>query len=277
MTAGADGNPTSSVYLYEPFGQPSSSVTFGTNSNPANSTNQSMGWAANPTRKVEGLFTVAIIQMGARVYLPSLARFLQVDPVEGGTANGYVYVGDPINGNDYTGRCWSHFGWFCSAAHSASNAVKGLASKVGRKISSFFTPSDSETLTRVVPDSGLYVKGAGSSAFETAQSVAYGSNAVKSSGIYRYTDNNGRTYTGMTSRTIATRTQEHIRDGDISPTTEVEYISMPGASKLELRIAEQNNINLSGGVDGFDIGNKVNSIKEDDWFEFDIDPPLPIE
>ncbi len=115
ITANEYGAPTSSVYLFEPFGQASSSSTFGTNSSPANATDQSMGWAANPTRKVAGAFTIPIIQMGARVYLPTAGRFLQVDPIEGGTANAYVYAGDPINANDYTGKatCSQLIGAIC--------------------------------------------------------------------------------------------------------------------------------------------------------------------
>jgi len=105
MTVGADGIPTSSVFLYEPFGQAAPSTTFGTNSNPVNATDESMGWAANPTRKVAGAFTIPIIQMGARVYLPTAGRFLQVDPIEGGTHNAYVYVTDPVNWHDYSGLC----------------------------------------------------------------------------------------------------------------------------------------------------------------------------
>ena len=45
-----------------------------------------------------------IIQMGARVYIPVLGRFLQVDPVEGGGDNTYAYVNDPVNSDDLDGQ-----------------------------------------------------------------------------------------------------------------------------------------------------------------------------
>lgn len=73
-----------------------------------------MGWASHPSRKDQSTttdssgnttqqFTLPILQMGARVYIPTLGRFLQVDPIEGGTLNAYVYAHDPVNGEDYSG------------------------------------------------------------------------------------------------------------------------------------------------------------------------------
>jgi RHS repeat-associated protein len=56
-----------------------------------------------------------MVQMGARQYSPILARFLSVDPVEGGSANDYEYaMGDCVNNEDLDGRmvkfkwprCW---------------------------------------------------------------------------------------------------------------------------------------------------------------------------
>jgi RHS repeat-associated protein len=45
-----------------------------------------------------------VITMGARSYVPQLGRFLQPDPVPGGSANAYSYTfGDPVNSTDPTG------------------------------------------------------------------------------------------------------------------------------------------------------------------------------
>jgi uncharacterized protein RhaS with RHS repeats len=42
--------------------------------------------------------------MGARSYVPQLGRFLQPDPMAGGSANAYSYTfGDPVNTTDPTG------------------------------------------------------------------------------------------------------------------------------------------------------------------------------
>ena len=45
-----------------------------------------------------------VTAMGARSYVPQLGRFLQTDPVPGGSANAYAYTnGNPVNETDLTG------------------------------------------------------------------------------------------------------------------------------------------------------------------------------
>ncbi len=61
-------------------------------------------WEAVTGNETEALRTTYQL-MGARVYIPALGRFAQLDPKVGGSANGYDYVNqDPVNASDPSGN-----------------------------------------------------------------------------------------------------------------------------------------------------------------------------
>ncbi len=85
---------TTAAHSYDPFGAPLDTV-------PTNTTTHRYVGSAN-----KNLDTASnLILMGARPYDPGLGRFLETDPVDGGSCNTYDYVcQDPINGFDLDGR-----------------------------------------------------------------------------------------------------------------------------------------------------------------------------
>ena len=92
------GSGPASSYAYDAFGNTLPGSTL-----PANADEGSLGWAGKYGKIAETTFLLKPIQMGARVYFSTLGRFAQIDPIEGGTPNSYVYVLDSVNGNDYSG------------------------------------------------------------------------------------------------------------------------------------------------------------------------------
>lgn len=107
-TAGADGLKQGATATYDPFGNQIGGAL------PDNTLgNLDYAWLGQHQRPLEhegGL--QPIIEMGARQYSPLLGRFIEVDPVDGGSANDYDYVnGDPVNNFDLAGRCNSVAPW----------------------------------------------------------------------------------------------------------------------------------------------------------------------
>lgn len=116
-------------FTYDPFGNILGST-------PTNSQAGVLGWAGEFQKNTETTFNIDPMQMGARVYFPTLGRFAQVDPVEGGTLNSYVYAGDPVNSQDYSGRCVGSFSMFmplCAAVLTMVNSATGGISAIKQR------------------------------------------------------------------------------------------------------------------------------------------------
>lgn len=114
------------------------------------------------------------VNMGARLYSPSLGRFLSVDPIKGGCANDYMYVrGDPSFETDTSGQGACAFGHNPNGSCRGSRAVRGLfcPGKVAVSYANFFDPS----LGSALYDLGAFTSLAGGLTFYIGGGTVMGS------------------------------------------------------------------------------------------------------
>ena len=120
ITLDDSGARVGEISMFTPFGERLAGVTT------VDSTRPDLTWRASEGNETMAL-ALPVVAMGARVYVPALGRFIQVDPVVGGSANSYDYANqDPTSFSDPSGNAPEGRDWIGLGLVAVGSAVVSL-------------------------------------------------------------------------------------------------------------------------------------------------------
>ncbi len=236
-TVNADGSLINQ-FVTGPFGEPIEPAN-----TPDNTTeNASWQYLGQHQKLTESSMGLAPIQMGARVYLPEIGRFISIDPVDGGTDNSYVYANDPVNETDLTGTIIETAADVAGVGYD----IYSLYQDPSLENTGFLAWSVAATFIPLVP--GSYVGRAGAAAIKTAKVTKKATSTKKAAktvaktkakekaGVYIARTNNKKVYVGQTNN-FSVRAKQHHKTGKISKTA--KRIQIPVKKKSSRDVVER--------------------------------------